>query len=107
MFYRLRARKLARHFSRELQRSIVDCPVHWSIVPHPPEARITQIAKGEQQKTVVTIQPSKQLPAIRIFDRLSVAYDGADVWLPLLHRIRIKNAVRLWILRRRLQLPLT
>lgn len=107
MSYRGKARRLAKAWSREIRASLEEQPfTTWEIIPHPPEARITQL-KHKAGSTVITIQPSKQLPAVRIFDRCSLAYDGCDAWLPLLQRIRLKNAVRLWILRKRLQKPLT
>lgn len=107
MSYRGRARKLAKAWAREMRASLTDTPFdYWEIIPHDPEDRITQL-RHKAGRTVITIQPSKQLPAVRIFDRCSVAYDGCDAWLPLLQRIRLKNCVRLWILRKRLLTPLT
>lgn len=101
MLYRRQARKRARILAKMLRASLVwraDGQIRispeWTISEHEPIDGITDLRRGQ---FAITIQPSKQLPAVRIFDRCRVSCRGADVWLPLLQRLRTKNAVRLWM----------
>lgn len=73
----------------------------WQVVEHPSLDGVTEICWAGYS---VTIQPSKQLPAVRIFDRCRLCFKGADVWLSLWQRLRLKNAVRLWSVERAKQL---
>jgi hypothetical protein len=43
---------------------------------------------------LVTITPRR----LRIFDRVNLYYKGGEVWLPLIARIRLRNAVRLYMI---------
>jgi len=104
MLYHRQAKKRGRKLARMLRDSIAwrDEPLGpiligtcwWEIVPHEPLDGITELRRGDY---AVTIQPSKQLPAVRMFDRCRLSFRGADVWLPLIQRLRLKNAVRLYM----------
>lgn len=96
MLYRRQARILGRKIARELRSSITHTPDLWKVKPHHPLEGVTEIANSQ---FTVTIQRSRQLPAVRIFDRCSLSHNGCDVWLSLWQRIRLKNATRLWAAR--------
>lgn len=97
MLYRLHAARLGRRLGRELRSSLRYNPDAWSIKAHDAIDGVTEL---QSSLFAVTIQPSKQLPAVRLFDRCRVSYAGGDVWLPLIARVRLKNAARLYMARR-------
>ena len=105
MLYRFRAARAARRLARELRASLMTQPRTWSIRPHEAIDGVTELKatlKRREPEDVdrvftITVQPSKQLPAVRVLDRCRLACDGGDVWLPLLPRIRLKNCVRLFM----------
>jgi len=79
----------ARYRARQLTLDLVKC------LARPDRFRISQssvvtrvvITHGT---TSVRIQPGR----FRCFDRVMVEYKGADVWLPLLSRLRLRQVVR-------------
>ena len=104
MLFRRQARRHGRMVARRLrstlvQRQHVGGEIYpggtWKIVPHSPIGGVTELENN--QGFTITIQPSKQLPAVRIFDRCRLCYKGADMWLSLWQRLRLKNAARLYV----------
>ena len=84
----IRVRLAAIRLARSIRRSILTETKLWEIDAD--EAERPSIAAGPFR---LVITPR----AVRLFDALHLYCDGAEVWLPLLWRLRLRNAVRLVI----------
>lgn len=100
MLYRRQAKRHGRKLARRLRDSLVyRCggqivPAQdWTIAGNC-SCDESQLERGPY---LITIRPNSRFPSIRIFDQVRLAYQGCDVWLPLLQRIRLKNAARLHV----------
>lgn len=97
----IRNRILGRRLGRKLRASILDtsCRNAWSIAP----STVAASTFGAEHSVGTAIRLADTEVVIiprrfRIFDRLRVYYKGHDVWLPLMARIRVRAAVRSFIL---------
>lgn len=79
---RCKARKLARVIIKSL---FTDS--HWEVKNHPMYPEMTVYTKGLIQ--VVSI-PAR----FRVFDRIFLSVGNAEVWLPLISRLRLRSAMR-------------
>jgi hypothetical protein len=90
MFNFVRMRFEASRLGRALGKSLVDDPDSWKI----------EGAKGDHATiSDGTFKISVSARRLRILDSIHVSCDGAEVWLPLVARLRLRNAVRLFLAR--------
>jgi hypothetical protein len=82
----IRMRLAAIRLARALRRSILLETKHWEIGVD--EAERPSIAAGPFR---LVIMPR----AVRLLDAIHVYCEGAEIWLPLLWRLRLRTAVRL------------
>ena len=91
----LRVRIAAFRLVRQLRRSLLD-----------DEEQIWEIDSDPQGRPILTSGPFRILivpRAIRLFDAIHLHCDDVETWLPILARIRLRNAVRLYLLRTALE----
>lgn len=84
----IRVRLAAIRLARALRRSILD------------ESKLWEIDAVESERPSIAAGPFRLVitpRSVRLFDALHVYCDGAEVWLPLLWRLRLRNALRLVI----------
>jgi hypothetical protein len=82
----IRLRLAAMRLARALRRSILEDTKQW------------EIDADRQGRACLTAGPFQIVVApraVRLFDALYVYCGGAEVWLPLWSRLRLRNAVRL------------
>ena len=87
----IRMRQEACQLARELRVSLVEDEASWRI-----DRDFHDGAAVTTGNFHITITPR----LLRVLDRIHLYCDGAEVWLPLVTRIRLRNAVRLYIARR-------
>jgi hypothetical protein len=90
MFTFLQIRWSRRQVGRMLRRSILTHPERWKI--EAAEGSLTSLVDREFR---IVLEPR----FIRVFDAIHVYCDDAEVWLPVMPRIRLRNAAR-WLLLR-------
>jgi hypothetical protein len=87
----IRMRREACQLARDLRVSLMEDEASW---------KIDRDFHGGAAVTAgsfhITITPR----LLRVLDRIHLYCDGAEVWLPLLSRIRLRNTVRLFVARR-------
>ena len=91
----IRVRLSASRLARSLRRSILRERKLWEIDVD--EADCPFVAAGPFRIVLVP-------RAVRLFDALHLYCAGAEVWLPLLWRLRLRNAVRLAIVENALEM---
>jgi hypothetical protein len=95
----LMMRMVAVRLARKLRRSLVDDHAAWQISHGSIADTAVELTKLDQDRQVtVAILPSCcRLP---FFERVQVRYGGTVVWIPLVANIRLRNAIRLYVLRK-------
>lgn len=81
----IRLRLAAIRLARTLRRSILSETKNWNI------------EVDEDGRSVLSAGPSHLViapRAVRLFDAFHLFCDGAEIWLPLWWRLRLRNAVR-------------
>ena len=86
----VRMRICGRRLARSLRYSVSIQSEEWVIVAD--EAGRSQVEMG---RFVITITPRW----LRLFDATHVYFDGSEVWLPLVARLRLRNSLRLMLIK--------
>jgi hypothetical protein len=86
----LRLRFLATRLVHSLRRSLLTQPEAWDI-DIDRHGRPTLCAGP----IAIVVTASR----VRLFDAVHLYCDGTEIWLPPLHRVRLRTAVRLFLLR--------
>src|SRR3954463_10117210 len=89
MFPIIRSRWDARHLARELRKSLSSPDDNWKIGADE-EGRPTLSKDGFR----IVLTPR----AMRLLDAIHVYRDDAEIWLPLLARLRLRAAARWWLI---------
>lgn len=95
MFNFLRIRLLGWRLARELWRSMRDDPSSWiEVCPIHPHA-----AQVSNDRFKITIYPCWPVPCCRICENLRLCnIKGGDIYLGPIVRMRLRGAVRRWVL---------
>lgn len=85
--------------TRMLRKSLLHEPGDWSIGQLPGRGAVVCNA---HHHTRIVVKPAckRCLHFLRLCDRIEVNHRGSEVWLPLLSRLRLRLAVRLYLLER-------
>jgi len=85
MFPVIRSRWDARKLSRTLRQSLADPNAKWKIAVDDEEN--PELSNGDFR---IVLEPR----AVRLLDAMHVYHDGAEIWLPLWTRLRLRAAAR-------------
>jgi hypothetical protein len=86
----IRVRFEARRLAKELREALVSRPEGWSISNDDDGGTVTSWRKYR-----IVLQPR----AVRFFDSIHLYYDDAEIWLPIVQRLRLRAATRLLLTR--------
>ena len=95
MIQAIRMRLLGCRVGCRIARSLRDEASCWKVKPCPIMSGQSWV---ECDSLAVTITPCEKCPCLRVMDHVRVYKDGSDVCLPWLARIRVRNAVRVFLL---------
>lgn len=85
MFPVIRSRWDAHKLSRQLRQSLADPNAKWKIAVDDDEN--PEMSNGDFR---IVLEPR----AVRLLDAIHVYHDGAELWLPLVARLRLRAAAR-------------
>jgi hypothetical protein len=85
----LQIRRRGGRLGGSLRHSVLNQPAQWVVGAD--EAGRSRLEMG---RFVITLTPR----LLRLFDATHVYCDGSEVWLPLVARLRLRNAVRLLLI---------
>lgn len=94
MLYAIRARRAGRKLGRKVCRSLVDDVHAWTVETHP-EHRFEVALTRDTVKVLIMPLERRWLRWLRSSEQVRLIVGGADLFVPLITRIRLRGAARL------------